>query len=343
MDSSRSWPWTRRTASSRPGTCARAGVAAHLRQGHDRRGRRRGRARRGRGGGQQPRLVHRPRGLRRAVLRGRIPPRPGDVDAPGGALAARANAIIYPVCDDDWLPSPRAPRRRGGVRASSSGESHALHPPRRVRRCWPGGGGREPPAQGAAPGAHGERDLPDPARPARSLPHGPGALRVRRSARALRGPRVRAAADDPDRRPGRTFSPWSTDLDALRDYTLGHQVTEPYDFTASVRVALREFAPDHLVLPGPWRAPRRHRRAGDGRGTLGDRVEGGLPGRHRRRASPSSSAWACRPAERAAPRSRLLSPRGAGPPRRSGRRRRRRAPPRGSRPRCDRPARRPCR
>lgn len=50
---------------------------------------------------------------------------------------------------------------------------------------------------------------------------------------------------------GRRFTPWSTDVAALKTYTLGHQVTEPYDFSASVRVALREFAPDRVVLPGP--------------------------------------------------------------------------------------------
>ena len=39
--------------------------------------------------------------------------------------------------------------------------------------------------------------------------------------------------------------------DELRDYTLGAQVTTPFDFSATVRVALREFAPDMLCLPGP--------------------------------------------------------------------------------------------
>ncbi len=50
---------------------------------------------------------------------------------------------------------------------------------------------------------------------------------------------------------GVRFTPWSTDVDELRDYTLGAQVTTPYDFTRSVHVVLREFAPDELVLPGP--------------------------------------------------------------------------------------------
>ena len=50
---------------------------------------------------------------------------------------------------------------------------------------------------------------------------------------------------------GRRFTPWSTDIVALRDYTFGAQVSQPYDFTRSVTVVLREYAPDQLVLPGP--------------------------------------------------------------------------------------------
>jgi malonyl CoA-acyl carrier protein transacylase len=50
---------------------------------------------------------------------------------------------------------------------------------------------------------------------------------------------------------GRVHSPWSADPDALRDYTFGAQVTTRYDFTTSVRVALREHAPERIVLPGP--------------------------------------------------------------------------------------------
>jgi [acyl-carrier-protein] S-malonyltransferase len=46
-------------------------------------------------------------------------------------------------------------------------------------------------------------------------------------------------------------TPWSCDTEALRDYTLGEQVVAPYDFTRSLRVLLREHAPDELVLPGP--------------------------------------------------------------------------------------------
>ena len=50
---------------------------------------------------------------------------------------------------------------------------------------------------------------------------------------------------------GRRHTPWSADQDELRTYTCGAQVTQPYDFTTSVRVALSEHAPDRLTLLGP--------------------------------------------------------------------------------------------
>ena len=40
-------------------------------------------------------------------------------------------------------------------------------------------------------------------------------------------------------------------VEALYDYTLGHQVVDVYDFTRAISVALKEFAPDHFVLLGP--------------------------------------------------------------------------------------------
>ena len=39
--------------------------------------------------------------------------------------------------------------------------------------------------------------------------------------------------------------------EALWDYTLGAQVTETYDFAAAIRVSVREFAPDVLIVLGP--------------------------------------------------------------------------------------------
>ena len=50
---------------------------------------------------------------------------------------------------------------------------------------------------------------------------------------------------------GVQWRPLTAGADDLRDYTLATQVTETFDFTAAVRVALREYAPERLVLLGP--------------------------------------------------------------------------------------------
>ncbi len=50
---------------------------------------------------------------------------------------------------------------------------------------------------------------------------------------------------------GRIWQPYSTCVDALHNYTLDTQVVDTYDFTKAVTVALKEFAPDKLVLLGP--------------------------------------------------------------------------------------------
>ncbi len=50
---------------------------------------------------------------------------------------------------------------------------------------------------------------------------------------------------------GHIWMDYATDLEALYDYTLGHQVVAPYDFTQAVTVALKEFCPDRLILLGP--------------------------------------------------------------------------------------------
>jgi len=50
---------------------------------------------------------------------------------------------------------------------------------------------------------------------------------------------------------GTIWWPGATDTAKLWDYTLGHQVTEPYDFTAAIRIAAREFAPDLFIITGP--------------------------------------------------------------------------------------------
>ena len=50
---------------------------------------------------------------------------------------------------------------------------------------------------------------------------------------------------------GVRFTPWSTDPAELADHTLRGQATRAYDFATGLRVALREYAPDVVLLPGP--------------------------------------------------------------------------------------------
>jgi malonyl CoA-acyl carrier protein transacylase len=50
---------------------------------------------------------------------------------------------------------------------------------------------------------------------------------------------------------GQIWWPGAADTQALWDYTLGHQVTAPYDFTRAIAVAAREFAPDLFIILGP--------------------------------------------------------------------------------------------
>ncbi|QFU21561.1 ACP S-malonyltransferase [Shewanella eurypsychrophilus] len=50
---------------------------------------------------------------------------------------------------------------------------------------------------------------------------------------------------------GHIWTPHSTDIAKLRDYTLGKQVLELYDFSKAIQVAVKEFAPDKLIVLGP--------------------------------------------------------------------------------------------
>lgn len=50
---------------------------------------------------------------------------------------------------------------------------------------------------------------------------------------------------------GAVWWPGAASRDDLWDYTLGHQVTESYDFTRAVQVAARDFAPDLFIVAGP--------------------------------------------------------------------------------------------
>lgn len=102
-----------------------------------------------------------------------------------------------------------------------------------------------------------ERDLPQlPRPPLRLAGNGPfHTPLMAASARAAREQLAAAWFGQPQvpliDGTGRIWHRCETIPDALWDYTFGAQILEPYDFTRAIAVALREFAPDRLILTGP--------------------------------------------------------------------------------------------
>ena len=50
---------------------------------------------------------------------------------------------------------------------------------------------------------------------------------------------------------GHIWPALGADLPQLQQYTLNHQVCQTYDFSLALQVAVKEFAPDHIILLGP--------------------------------------------------------------------------------------------
>lgn len=164
---------------------------------------------------------------------------------------AGGGQVLYPVCNDDWTPSVE---RRLAIDDALAGSDGEAMPSIDL-------GGYSVLAGTAKGVSHLLKSLP-PVRigsvtyPIKLALHGPYHTRLAEPVAAAAAAELR---DLDFKAPhttlvdgrGRRFSPWSTDLDELRAYTIGAQVTTPYGFTSSVRVALREFAPDQIVLPGP--------------------------------------------------------------------------------------------
>lgn len=164
---------------------------------------------------------------------------------------AGGGQVIYPVCADDWMMDPERRAAVERVLASSGGEAMPSIDL----------GGFTVLAGSPAGISHLLGELPQAklgsvTYPIKLAQHGPYHTRLaapvaEAAAREFASLQLQAPHTTLIDGRGRRFSPWSTDVDALRAYTFGTQVIEPYDFTSSVRVAVREFAPDHVILPGP--------------------------------------------------------------------------------------------
>lgn len=102
-----------------------------------------------------------------------------------------------------------------------------------------------------------ERDLPAlPRAPMRLLGHGPFHTPLMQpSSDAARAQFPQQWFGQPnlpliDGR-GKVWRRFEADPRELWDYTFGHQILSPFDFTTAMAVAIREFAPDRLALLGP--------------------------------------------------------------------------------------------
>ena len=164
---------------------------------------------------------------------------------------AGGGQILYPLIDDDWRIDPARVELVRAALESSGGQA--------LRSIELGGfavlAGTE------AGVAHLLKALPQAKLGANTYPfrlmqhgayHTPFVAAVsERAFQTLRRLEFRAPRVTLIDGRGVRFTPWSSDVDALVDYTLGAQVVDPYDFSLSVRVALREYAPQRIVLPGP--------------------------------------------------------------------------------------------
>lgn len=169
-----------------------------------------------------------------------------DAQLPGGVAE-----LIYPLTDDAWQPDPTHAEALTAAFRGMNGDAH------RAQELGPFAllAGTE-----AGIGRLAERlphvTVADRAYPIRLAAADAWHTPLRREAAEAAATRLgdlkweRPSVTLVDGR-GARFTPWSTDPLALADYTLRHHPQRTYDFAAGLRVALREYAPDVVLLPGP--------------------------------------------------------------------------------------------
>ena len=230
------------------------------RRAHRRRPRSRG------GGGQLDRLVHGARRIRRPRVRRRVPARADDGPrwprSRSSKQTTEAASSIYALTDADWQPDPVRRTSSAGCRARARARQTEVH-----RSLELGafsilsgtGGGIGAGSAAELPAVEiGSRRFPfrpamqeawhiplraeAAARAAETVLGGPDLVGTERHARRRARRQVHAVVDRPDRAGGSHHR---------------EQPTTTYDFARSLRVALREYAPDVILLPGPGPASAR--------------------------------------------------------------------------------------
>lgn len=158
--------------------------------------------------------------------------------------------LLYPVMDDEWRADPE----KAAAVAALIDEIPDLHLSIRLGGQAVLGGSEEALAAATArlPQIQVGTNVFPLRLPLHSAFHTP--LMAGTSARALaelselgwRAPRLPMVDGT-----GRIWRPRLSDPAGIRAYTLGEQIVAPFDFSAALRTALCEYAPDVVVLPGP--------------------------------------------------------------------------------------------
>lgn len=164
---------------------------------------------------------------------------------------ARGAELVYPLTDDAWRPDPQ--RREALTAALAAGDGAATAAVELGSFTVVGGTATaiEELAARLPPVTVGDRPFPLRV-PSGDVWHTP----LRAAAAAAAANRLRDLSWE---RPNVTlvdgrgvrFTPWSTDPRLLAEQSLREQAASTYDFAAGMRVALREYAPDVVLLPGP--------------------------------------------------------------------------------------------
>ncbi|MEM8799111.1 MAG: ACP S-malonyltransferase [Pseudomonadota bacterium] len=158
--------------------------------------------------------------------------------------------IVYPVVDENWRPDPAKEALVQQMLAASS-ESQFIATSIRL-------GGLHVFAADRAGLSYLSKHLPpvDDRYPMRLVHHAAfhSALLtpIIKKARANLPQSIFEAGQIPmvDGR-GMVWMPQAFDLGALYRYTLGHQIDQTFDFSAAIDVAVKEFAPDRIIVLGP--------------------------------------------------------------------------------------------
>lgn len=162
----------------------------------------------------------------------------------------RASELVYPMTDDAWLP---VPEREEAVEVALDAVRGAVERAVRLGSHTVLGGtaaGIDAVAAQLPPVRGGARDFP--------LRLGGDGWHTSLRASAVAAARDRLGEIEAERPNvalvdgrGVRHTPWSSDPPAIVADAIEGRSTSTCDFAASVRVALREYAPDVVLLPGP--------------------------------------------------------------------------------------------